>query len=294
MAYSSALAGRSAHRDHIVDVLIAERAPRLAASPAWPFLRPLLYGVLDYRKARRMADAIAPLAGPAALEFISQLLQVRVDVRGARNVPPTGRLVVVCNHPTGIADGVALYDALKGARPDMVFYANSDAGRVAPGFDDVLIPVEWVEAKRTRPRTRLTLARTRQAMEAERALMIFPAGRLSRRVAGRLSDLPWATSAFSVARKYDAPVLPLHLAGPWSTLFHLFDRVSSELRDITLFHELLNKRGKAFTLTIGRPVPAAALPADPATAAAAMKSFVERDLADDPEADFLEHDDSAT
>ncbi len=64
----------------------------------------------------------------------------------------------------------------------------------------------------------------------------------------------------------------------------------SELRDITLFHELLNKRGKAFTLTIGRPVPAAALPADPAAAAAAMKSFVEKDLADDPEADFLEHE----
>ncbi|MCA3758677.1 MAG: acyltransferase, partial [Phenylobacterium sp.] len=28
---------------HIVDVLIAERAPRLAASPAWPLARPLLY-----------------------------------------------------------------------------------------------------------------------------------------------------------------------------------------------------------------------------------------------------------
>ena len=51
-------------RDHIVDVLIAERAPNLAASPAWPLLRPLLYSFLDYGKARRMADAIAPL--PAA------------------------------------------------------------------------------------------------------------------------------------------------------------------------------------------------------------------------------------
>ena len=54
-------------RDHIVDVLIAERAPNLAASAAWPFLRPLLYSFLDYGKARRMADAIAPLPGRAAL-----------------------------------------------------------------------------------------------------------------------------------------------------------------------------------------------------------------------------------
>jgi putative hemolysin len=289
MAYSSSLAGRAAQRDHIVDVLIAERAPRLAASPAWPILRPLLYAMLDYRKARRMADAIAPLSGPEALEFVSRLLRVRVEARGLERVPPAGRLIVICNHPTGIADGVAVHDALKGVRPDLVFYANSDAARVAPGFDEVLIPVEWVEAKRTRPRTRLTLARTRQAMEAERALMIFPAGRLSRRAGGVLSDLPWATSAFSVARRYDAPVLPMHLAGPWSTLFHLFDRVSSELRDITLFHELLNKRGKAFTLTIGHPIPAATLPADPAAAAEAMKTFAERVLRDDPAAQFPRH-----
>jgi hypothetical protein len=58
-------------RDHIVDVLIAERAPKLAASSAWPVLRPALYQLLDYGKARRMADAIAPMPGQAALEHVS-------------------------------------------------------------------------------------------------------------------------------------------------------------------------------------------------------------------------------
>jgi len=46
----------------------------------------------------------------------------------------------------------------------------------------------------------------------------------------------------------------MHLAGPWSGLFHFFDRFSGELRDITLFHELLNKRGKRFDLLIGHAV----------------------------------------
>src|SRR5690349_13185203 len=59
---------------HIVDVLIAERAPKLAASPVWPLVRPLLYGLLDYAKARRMADAIAALPGRAGLEHVSHLL----------------------------------------------------------------------------------------------------------------------------------------------------------------------------------------------------------------------------
>ena len=266
-------------RDHIVDVLIAERAPTLAASPVWPVLRPLLYSFLDYGKARRMADVIAPLPGLAALHYVSDLLSVKVAVRGLDHVPPKGRLIVVCNHPTGIADGVAVYDALKAIRPDICFYANSDAHRISPRFSEVLIPVEWVAAKRTRERTRETLLLTREALEAERCLVIFPAGRLARRQSdGRLADPPWAPSAVSLARRYEASIVPVHVAGPWSGLFHFFNRFSTELRDITLFHELLNKRGRAFTLTLGSPIPPAALDGEPADVALRLKRFVEREL----------------
>jgi putative hemolysin len=270
-------------RDHIIDVLIAERAPNLAASRAWPVLRPLLYSFLDYGKARRMADAIAPLPGRAALEHVANLLSVTVAAQGLEHVPRSGRLIVVCNHPTGIADGVAVYDALKAIRPDICFYANSDAHRVSPRFDDVLIPVEWVEAKRTRERTRETLLLTRKALEGERCLVIFPSGRLSRRRPdGLLADPPWAPSAVSLARRYGAPVLPLHVAGPWSTLFHLFNRFSTELRDITLFHELLNKRRQPFSLTAGAPVSPQTLGGEPVEMTLRLKDFVERELAGDP------------
>jgi len=274
-------------RDHIIDVLIAERAPRLAASPVWPVARPLLYRMLDYDKARRMADAIAPMGGRNALEHVSDLLSVKVSVRGLERIPARGRLVLICNHPTGIADGVAVYDALKGLRPDICFYANSDAHRVSPGFGEVLIPVEWVEEKRTRERTRLTLQLTREAMEAERALTIFPAGRLARRQPnGELADPEWMSSALSIARKYDAPIVPLHLAGPWSTLFHFFNRFSNELRDITLFHELLNKRGRSFALTVGAPIPPEALEADITAATLALKRYIERTLPHEPDRPF--------
>jgi putative hemolysin len=273
--------------DHIIDTLIAERAPRLSSSLAWPVLRPLLYALLDYGKARRMADTIAPMSGHAALDHVAALLSVKVEARGLERIPRHGRLVVICNHPTGVADGVAVYDALKGLRPDLCFYANSDAHRISPRFDDVLIPVEWVEAKRTRERTRLTLQLTRQALEAERALVVFPAGRLARRAAdGTLADPPWAPSAVSIAQKYAAPVTPIHLAGPWSTLFHLFDRVSAELRDITLFHELLNKRGRRFVLTVGPPIPPDAFADDAGEATLALKRYIEHVLPADPDRPF--------
>jgi putative hemolysin len=282
-----ALSVRSDPRKHVVDVLIEERAPRLAASPAWPAARPLLHALLGYGRARAMADAIAPMTGAQAFDHVSRLLSLTVEARGLERTPVTGRLVIISNHPTGIADGVAVYDAFKALRPDLCFFANADAFRVCPQIGDRIIPVEWVEAKRTRDRTRLTLQRAREAFEAERPVAIFPSGRLARRGRGGvLIEEPWAASALSLARKYDAPVLPIHLTGPDSTLFHLFDRVSGELRDITLFHELLNKRGKTFMLTAGPLIPAAALDPDAVAATAALKAYIDRDLPADPDRRF--------
>ena len=264
--------------DHIVDILIAERAPKLAANPLWPLVRPTLYALLNYKTARVMADEAARLSGAGAMDYVSHLLGLRVEATGLESIPATGRCVVVVNHPTGIADGVAVYDALKPIRPDQIFFANADALRVSERLGEVVIPVEWVAEKRTREKTRETLTRAKEALEAERCVVVFPAGRLARVIGGVLTDEPWATSAISLARKYDAPVVPIHLTGPNSFFFHVFDAFSQELRDITLFHEMLNKAGKAFHLTIGQPIAPAALPADTGEATLAVKAYVERTL----------------
>jgi putative hemolysin len=283
-ASQSAARRRTGRHDHIIDVLIEERAPTLSSSPAWPVVRPPLYALLNYGKARRMADAIAALPGRRALEYISRMLSVRLDVTGLERVPSNGRLVVVCNHPTGIADGIAVYDALRRVRHDLMFYANADAERVSPRFSEALIPVEWVEEKRTRERTRQTLTMTRQIMESEGVLVVFPAGRIARiRPDHTARDLPWMPTALSVARKYDAPVLPIHVAGPSPTLFHLFHRVSTELRDITLFHELLNKRGRRFRLTVGPLIAAGQIDADDVPA---LQAYVEEQLPQHPDLAF--------
>ena len=273
-------------RPHIIDTLIAERAPKLCGSPAWPLARGPLHALLSYGKARAMIDAVAPMGGREAMEYVSRLLSIKVAVHGLENLPAQGRVVVICNHPTGIADGMAVHDALKARRPDMLFYANSDALRVCPGLDEALIPVEWVEAKRTLGDTRRVVERTRSALNNEQALMIFPAGRLATKIQGRLTDKPWQASAVSIARWSAAPIVPMHLTGPWSTLFHLFDGRSQELRDITLFHEMLNKRGRRFSLIVGRPIPPKALDPDADMATGALKHFVERVLPANPEAVF--------
>jgi 1-acyl-sn-glycerol-3-phosphate acyltransferase len=195
--------------------------------------------------------------------------------------------MIVANHPTGIADGIAVFDAVRARRADAIFFANADALRVSPRLGEAVIPVEWVVAKRTREKTRATLLAAKEAFEAERCVVLFPAGRLSRVAKdGSLTDPEWAATAASLARKYDAPVVPIHVAGPDSTLFHLFDRVSQELRDITLFHELLNKKRKAFQLKVGKPIPPSRLDIDAVKATYGLKAFTERVLPSQPDADF--------
>ena len=268
---------------HIIDEMIYERAPRLVRSPAWPAIKPVLYTILGRNKAVRMADAIAGMSGRDALDHVSGLLHLDVHARRLDRLPLSGRCVVVCNHPTGIADGMAVYDAIMRVRQDAIFFANADALRVAPRFAESLIPVEWVESKRTRDKTRATLHGARDAFEAERCVVMFPAGRLARRDRhGRLIDPPWATTAVSMAQKYQAPIVPCHVAGPDSFWFHLFNRFSPELRDITLFHELLNKAGKRFDLSLG-PVIA---PETPGLDTDSLKAYVERDLAAAPDTPF--------
>lgn len=271
---------------HIVDVLIEERAPKLSSSAAWPVLRPVLYTVLNYNKAVRMADMIAPMSGRDALESISDLLSVKPVATGLDRMPKDGAFILLANHPTGITDGIALYDAVKPARPDVLFYANSDAERVCPRFNETLIPVEWVLAKRTRERTRLTLKMTDDAFKAKRPLAIFPAGRLARMRDGQLLDPEWMPTAASLARKYELPILPVHMSGPFSFWFHTFAKFSAELRDITLFHELLNKQGKTYKLTFGPLIPHEHATGDAANVIRKLKYYIERVLPHAPDTAF--------
>jgi putative hemolysin len=86
----------------------------------------------------------------------------------------------------------------------------------------------------------------------------------------------------SLARKYETPIVPVHVAGPWSGLFHFFNRFSDELRDVTLFHELLNKQGRAFALTTGAAIAPESLEGEPTEAISRLKTFVETGLPADP------------
>ena len=273
-------------QDHIIDQLIRERAVRLSRHAAWPVLRPLLYAVLNYREAVVMADRLAGLGGMEAFAYLSRLLSLDVAVRGAGHIPGNGGAIFAPNHPTGLADGIAIHDALTPSRRDLAIFANRDALRVSTGFRDVVIPVEWRASEKTRQKSRDTLTSTIRAFDAGKAVVLFPSGRLAHWHEGKLTERPWQASVAQLARRYTVPVVPVHIAARNSPLFYGVSRLSTELRDMTLFHEFLNKKGRQFVVTFGAPVAPEALPHDPAEAAGQLRRFVTERLPADPEARF--------
>ncbi len=278
---------------HVIDELIAERAQTLSRRLSWSVLRPLLLRFLHYHEAVRMADAVATMSGHDAMEHISGLLSLDIDLTGEGRIPRQGAFILAPNHPTGIADGIAIFDALKRRRPDMAIFANRDALRVAPRFREVLIPVEWRPGEKTHAKSRDTLTETARAFADERAVVLFPSGRIAYWHDGRLTERPWQNSTVQLARRYAVPIVPVHIAARNSGLFYLLSRWSTELRDITIFHELLNKRGSRVSITVGAPVPPAALEGELAAVTRRLQDHTVEALARDPAARFPSPDGQA-
>ena len=261
---------------HIVDALIAERAVRWRRYPRlWWRVQRWLRPILLYETARWMADEIAPMSGAEALAYMQRTLAMDVAVTGLTHIPKRGVAVVTPNHPAGIADGIAVFDAVTRVRDDVTFFANRDAVRICPGLADYIVPVEWREEERTRGKTRQTLRGIRQAFESERLVVVFPSGRLARPTPIGLWERPWQATAFALAQKYRAPILPMHVQGHNSLLYYLLWFCNRELKDMTLFREVINKRGGSYRIAIGEPFEATG---DPAELAPALRRFVVRDM----------------
>ena len=275
--------------DHIVDVLIKERCPSYVDHWTWPVVRPALYKALGYRKAVRWADDIARLPdGASCFSYLEKALELDVRVRGIEHVTSNGRAVVISNHPTGLADGPATLSTLHRVRGDIEVFANADACRVNAAFADIIIPVEWVKEKRSPAKTRETLRRAAAAFAAERLLLIFPSGRLALKESGKLVERDWFATAVSLARKNKAPVTPLNVKASNSHMFYFFAKLSRELKDITLFNELLNKQGDVFELTFGPRIAPEELAGDAQEMTDRLREYVTEILPNDPERKFGE------
>ncbi|NNC36095.1 MAG: acyltransferase [Hyphomonadaceae bacterium] len=223
-----------------------------------------------------MADQVKTMTGREAFTLVSDILAIKPEIEGLENVPTSGAAIIIANHPTGLADGAFVFDALNGHRPHHIFLANADALRVIPNAEDIIIPVEWVVEKRTQAKTRNTLMSLKSALKDGKAVVIFPAGVLAKLSWRGLIDKEWNPTAISMAKKHKVPIVPLRIEARNSPLYYFFAAVNKELRDITLFHELLNKHQSRPKLTFGSVIDPASLPRGTDDATKFVRNIVER------------------
>ena len=236
-----------------LDPLILERAPWLrrrgATAPRW-----VLDRMLGYHLALAVGEEMDPLPGPEIMARVGERLAKRIEVQGLGHVPSDGAVMLVANHPTGIGDGVILHHLLSPTRPDLYFMANADILRVLPQLGHMIVPVEWREDRRSRASAKQTLLDLKAACEGGRLGIVFPSGRLAKRRKLTLHERPWMHSAAAMARKFDMPVVPVHITARNSALFYALDALHPTLRDVTLFHETLNKDRQRYRVAFGAPI----------------------------------------
>ena len=247
----------ASHKDrprHIVDILIDERAEHLRQHRyLWPLLKSVCKGILGYNRAVEMIDATQGMSGREIMDYMSDLLHLEVTVSGSEHIPASGPALVTPNHPAGIADGIAVFDAFKHIRDDMCFVANRDAIRASAGLADIIIPVEWRVEERNAQKTRETVRAINQAFKDERLVVIFPSGRLAEPTIRGLKERPWQTTALSFARRNEVPVIPMHIKGENTIFYYITWYINTELKDMTLFREIVRKEGRPYRITVGEP-----------------------------------------
>ncbi len=245
-----------------LDPLIAERAPWLfRPSPLVGLVRKGLNRTLGYDRTVEIATVLEHASTAQIMGEMGRMLAKDVTVSGLQNIPRHGPAMIVANHPTGIADGIILWHLLAPIRPDLYFFANRDMLRVLPQLEDMIAPVEWRAEKRSHGKTRETMEFTRDAVEQGRIGVMFPSGRLAKRRGLRLYEREWMPSVAMLARKFELPVIPINIRARNSALFYLFDLIHPTLRDITLFHETLNKARQPYVVTVGEEISPSSLPA---------------------------------
>lgn len=284
---SSAFVVPDTDNKHIIDVLIEERCPSFVSHWTWPAFRPIILNVLGYKKAVSTANELMKMSGEESFDFLAKELDFKLNVTSLERVPETGRCVIVANHPTGLADGAAVWETVRARRKDVIFFANADAMRVNPRFGETTIPVEWEMHKRSPAKTRETLKLAGEAFAQEMCIIIFPSGRLARKIDGKLTEQDWFPTAVSLARKKKAPIIPLHIDATNSWVYYMFSRMNKELRDITLFRELLNKKGSHFGMHFGPALEPEKLAGDANDITVRLKNHVSYVMSENPNTPFI-------
>jgi len=189
------------------------------------------------------------------LAFVEQVLEYfrfgyTLSSWERENIPVSGRVLIVANHPLGALDGLILLRLVSEFRPDVRIVATTLLTQIEP-LQACLLPVDNL----TRRGFRRSLDVIEAALGREEAVILFPAGEVSRAGPGGIRDRRWQAGVLHLARRTNAPILPLHVGGRNSWLFYALSSLRDELGTLLLPHEMFRQRNRQVKVRAGALLP---------------------------------------
>jgi putative hemolysin len=238
----------------MIDQVVNHLFPRLARNG---FAHRSLVNMLDRITClSRFQEMVASVGHLSDLEFVDafiQQLEVRYSVDGdvVSTVPSSGPLIVVANHPTGILEGFLLLSIIGRIRPDVKVIANEMLEECLTPMRSLILPVDTSASARHNPKQRDRNRAIMTALSTGGAIVVFPAGDVSRLNRWRVVDCDWNPGFVKLVQRTSAAVLPIYINARNSFLYYLAGSISRNAAIALLMREIFNQRAWQIRIRLG-------------------------------------------
>jgi putative hemolysin len=191
------------------------------------------------------------------LDFVEALIDdfgVEVALTGEENIPKEQPVIFAANHPLGGLDGIAFIHALGKYRKDIKFLVNDILSHIK-NFDTLFVPVN-----KHGGHGRMGTAVIEETYGSAGAVLVFPAGLVSRKQKGGVKDLDWKKNFIKMARKYNKDVIPVYIEGKNSNFFYNLAKlrkkigIKANLEMFYLVDEMFAQKGEKVTIHVGKTI----------------------------------------
>ena len=188
-------------------------------------------------------------------EFVDAVLDYfdfdyTVSSSDLQNIPTSGKVVIIANHPLGGLDALCLLRLISTVRKDVKIVAND----FLAGFEalnSLIITIDNYKLKQSKN----DIKKIYESLNNEEALIIFPAGEVSRATAKGIKDPIWNKGFLNFAQNSHAPILPIFLDAKNSKTFYTISVINKTFSTLLLSHEMFNKKSKRINIKVGQIIP---------------------------------------
>ena len=174
---------------------------------------------------------------------------------GLSNIPKTGPLILIANHPYGILDGLMMGHMLSETRGDFRILAHR-VFRKAEDINRIILPISFDETKEAMKLNLETRKTALNYLGEGGAIGIFPGGTVSTGVKpfSHPMDPGWRGFTARMVAKSNATVVPVFFDGHTSRLFQIASHLHSTLRMGLLIKEFKKRVDTPVKVVIGDPI----------------------------------------